>query len=265
MPFEESTLQQRSQLHRRAKRMMLIALRDTPGYTSPERVLVGWLTEGDVQLTRDAVESLLVDLEDLALVERQSTECGDVLTLTHRGWEVSRGIRRVPSIESLDTVSQQEGVKWEPAPTFVSLFETLFPKAEPFFGWRWPWAVGGLAAAVSIVVAVRIQDQVMSNSSLVVLALCLLLVVLVDTLLVLPQIRRPGQSEARRLDNELSAERALIASLAGVSPDCLQELADRLSVDIEARQSREKLLVFGAAASVLLLATVGGLWGEGSQ
>lgn len=261
LSFEEAVVR-----HRRAKRAILTALRDAPAQQAPERVLVSWLGEGELGVTREVAESLIVSLEDLLLVKRESNEYGDVLLLTHRGWEVAQGLARVPSIEPLDKPCLAEAAETAPAPSFEALFDELTPgKKKSLYRWRRPLVIGALAAAGFFGAAVYWHDIRLALGSYAVLAFCGLLVLLVDAVLLLPIVLRPVRATARVMDAELIVEQRLVAKLSGAPLLHLEEQDARLATDIEVRQDRDKLLVFGTAAAALVLAVAGSLSGAGTE
>lgn len=261
LSFEEAVLR-----HRRAKRAILTALRDAPAQQAPERVLVSWLGEGELGLSREVAESLTASLEDLTLVKRESNKYGDVLFLTHRGREVAQGVARVPSIDPPDAPRLDEVAQPAPVPSFETLFGELSPTdKKPLLGWRRPLVIGVLAAAGFFGMAVYWHDLRMALGSYAVLVFCGLVVLLVDAVLLLPTVLRPGRATARVLDAELAIEQRMVANLSGARLLDLEERDARLTTDIEMRQDRDKLLAFGTAAAALVLAVAGSWTSAGAE
>lgn len=261
LPFEAAVLR-----HRRAKRAILTVLRDSPAQQAPERVLVSWVGEGEGGVTREVAESLIVSLEDLLLVTRESNEYGDVLLLTHRGWEVAQGVARVPSIGPPEAACLDEPGEPTPVPSFEAMFDELTPaKKKPLYRWRRPLVIGALVATGFFGVAVYWHDLRLALGSYAVLAICGLLVLLVDAVLLLPIVLRPVRATARVLDGELAVEQRLVAKLSGARLRDLEERDARLATDIEVRQDRDKLLAFGTAAAALVLAVAGTWSGAGTE
>jgi hypothetical protein len=101
VPSRTLSLEEAVRRHRRAKRAILTELEKSPGQRAREDVLLSYLGDGRDGWSREVLEAMVANLEDLALVQRESTEPSDVLVLTHRGSEVARGVVRVPSIAPL--------------------------------------------------------------------------------------------------------------------------------------------------------------------
>jgi hypothetical protein len=167
-------------------------------------------------------------------------------------------------------MSKQDHPAPRPAQTAVPSFESLFadlspaPK-KPLYRWRRPLVIGFLLAAGFIGLAVYWHDLRLALGSYAVLAVCGLLVLVVDAVLLLPIILRPVRATARVLDGELAVEQRLVAKLSGARLLDLEERDARLATDIEVRQDRDKLLAFGTAAAALILAVAGSWLGAGTE